>query len=106
MRPRSLERNAERLKHPRSHTFFHAKQPKQDVLGADVVVAKRPCLLLCEDDHLPCAFCKPLKHHSKHPTERKRILGRPKQKLGADQLRRVMSGSAESNPVPHLSAEM
>src|SRR5581483_9842063 len=48
--------DVEGLEHPRRETLFLAEQPEQDVLGADVVVLERPCLVLCKDDDLASPF--------------------------------------------------
>ncbi len=56
LRPHFLHRDVERLEYPRRETLFLAEQPEQDVLGADVVVLERPCLVLCEDDDLASPF--------------------------------------------------
>ena len=56
LRAHFLDRDVERLEYPRRETLFLAKQPEQDVLGADVVVLERPCLVLREDDYLAGPF--------------------------------------------------
>src|SRR5207247_9623811 len=56
LRPHFLHRDVEGLEHPRRKTLFLAEQPEQDVLGADVVVLQRPCLVLREDDDLASPF--------------------------------------------------
>jgi hypothetical protein len=56
LRPHFLHRDVERLEYPRREALFLAKQPEQDVLGADVVVLERPGLVLCEDDDLASPF--------------------------------------------------
>jgi hypothetical protein len=58
LRPHFLHRDVEGLEHPRRETLFLAEQPEQDVLGADVVVLQRPCLVLREDDDLASPFSK------------------------------------------------
>jgi hypothetical protein len=56
LRAHFLDRDVERLEHARGEPFLFAQQPEQDVLRADVVVLERPCLVLGEDDDLPCPF--------------------------------------------------
>ena len=57
-----LDRDVERLEHPRGEAFFLAQQAEQDVLRADVVVLQRPCLVLGEDDDLASPLCEPFEH--------------------------------------------
>jgi hypothetical protein len=58
----AFNRDLKRLKDARGYALFFAQQPKQDVLGADVVVVQCPRLFLGQDDHLARAFGKSLKH--------------------------------------------
>ena len=57
-----LDRDVERLEHARGETLLLAKEPEQDVLGADVVVLQRPRFVLGKNDHLAGSLCKPLEH--------------------------------------------
>ena len=56
-----LGANVERGHHVRREAVGHASQAEQQVLGADVAVAQRPRLLLCEDHRLARPLCEPLK---------------------------------------------
>ena len=62
LRAHLLDRDVERLEHPRGETLLLAQQPEQDVLGADVVVLQRPGFVLCEDDDLASSFGESLEH--------------------------------------------
>jgi hypothetical protein len=53
--PDILEADAQRLERAGCDAFLFAKQPEQQVLGADVVVLERAGLVLREDDGLPCS---------------------------------------------------
>jgi hypothetical protein len=58
----TLDGDVQALEDAGRQALLLAKEAEQDVLGADVVVLERPRLLLGEDDHLTCAFCKSLEH--------------------------------------------
>src|SRR5919108_659549 len=51
-----LDRDVERFEHACCEPLFLPKEPKQDVLGADVVVLERSRLVLGKDDDLPGSF--------------------------------------------------
>ena len=53
-----LDRDVQRLQHPRGEPLLLAEQAEQDVLGADVVVLERPGFVLCEDDYLARSLCE------------------------------------------------
>ena len=58
----TLDGDVQALEHAGGKALLLTKEAEEDVLGADVVVLERPRLLLGEDDHLACAFCKSLEH--------------------------------------------
>ena len=103
LRANLLDRDVEGLEHPRRETLFLAKQPEQDVLGADVVVLQRPGLVLCEDDDLASPFSEAFEHCPSTPLSltASRPDGRRRSKVGpivADALvvRGSLTGSIQS----------
>ena len=58
LRAHLLDGDVERLEHAGGKPLFLAQQAEQDVLGADVVVLERPCLVLCQDDDLSSPLCE------------------------------------------------
>ena len=58
----ALDGDVQALQHASGEALLLTEKAEEDVLGADVVVLERPRLLLGEDDHLACAFCKSLEH--------------------------------------------
>ena len=54
--------DVERLEDAGSEALLLAEQAEQDVLGADVVVLQRACLVLGENDDLPGPLCEALEH--------------------------------------------
>ena len=60
LRADPLDRDVERLQHPRGQALLLAEQSEQDVLGADVVVLERASLLLGQDDYLSGSLCESL----------------------------------------------
>ncbi len=62
LRAHFLDRDVERLEHARGKTFLFAEEAEQDVLGADVVVLERACLVLGEDDNLTSPFSEAFEH--------------------------------------------
>jgi hypothetical protein len=57
-----LHGDVERLEHAGGQALLLAKEPEQDVLGADVVVLESPRLLLGEDDYLAGSLSESLEH--------------------------------------------
>src|SRR4029453_13980146 len=55
-----LDRDVQRLQHPRGEPLLLAEKPEQDVLGAHGVVLERPFLVLREDDYLTRSLCESL----------------------------------------------
>src|SRR5262245_6300338 len=55
-----LDRDVQRFQHSRGEPLLLAEKPEQDVLGADVVVLERACLVLREDDYLTRSLCESL----------------------------------------------
>ena len=77
LRAHLLDRDVERLEHPRSETFLLAQQAEQDVLRADVVVLQGPGLVLGENDDLTGSFRESLEQPSTLLSALTRSLRRP-----------------------------
>jgi hypothetical protein len=60
----TLQRDTKGLQRLRRHALALVDQPKQDVLGADVVVVEHPGLFLGQDNDTPRAVGEPLEHRS------------------------------------------
>ena len=77
LRAHLLDRDVERLEHPRGETFLLAQQAEQDVLRADVVVLQGPGLVLGKDDDLTGSFGESLEQPSTLLSALTRGLRRP-----------------------------
>jgi len=70
LRAGSLGRDAQRLEHAPRYAVLFAKQPEQQVLGADVPVLQAARLLLRQRDDLACSTGEAIEH-------RRRLAMRP-----------------------------
>src|SRR5262249_39029699 len=62
LRTHLLDGDVERLEDAGSEALLLAQQAEQDVLGADVVVLERACLVLCENNDLAGSFGETFEH--------------------------------------------
>jgi hypothetical protein len=60
---RSIQGNAETLQDQACQPLTFAHEAKQEVLGADIRVARSPCLVLREDADPPGTLGEPLEHN-------------------------------------------
>ena len=59
-----LEGDAQRFERFGRDSFAFVNQPKQDVLGSDVVVVKQPCFFLCKHNNSAGSVCKSFEHEA------------------------------------------